>query len=253
MKKNIKDKEAVFEELKEQQIDENVENKTEQKKEVSEENEVTEEKKVSNQEKKDIEEAKVDVEKKEEKTKSKQTSSKSKKATKSKKNKDSSKELSKIKDELIKKEAELVKIEEERNALNDKFLRMQAEFDNYRKRTIKEKMDIVKSGGENVLKDLLPILDDLDLAITHIDKADDVESLKTGIQLIKNKFATFIQSKGLSEVEALHQEFDTDKHEALTKIPVEDENLKGKIVEVLQKGYKLNEKVIRFAKVVIGE
>lgn len=229
------------------------------------------EKNIKNQEDKDIKSEKVeeqienknveskseDKKKSDAKTKETKSSKKSTKTTKIKKTKDSDKETSKqvakLEKELTQKEEELTKLEEANKTLNDKFLRIQAEFDNYKKRTIKEKMDLVKSGGENVLKDLLPILDDLDLAIEHIDKAKDIESLKTGIQLIQNKFKTFIQSKGLSEVEALHKEFDTDNHEALTKIPVEDKKLKGKIVEVLQKGYKLNDKVIRFAKVVIGE
>lgn len=137
--------------------------------------------------------------------------------------------------------------------MRDKYLRLSAEFDNYRKRTLREKSDILKYGSEEVLKDLLPVVDDLDRALKVIETATDINAVKDGLSLIVNKFNEFLKSKGVKEIDAVGQELNTDLHEAITKFPVQDETQKGKIVDVVQKGYMLNDKVMRFSKVVVGE
>ena len=138
-------------------------------------------------------------------------------------------------------------------ASNDKYLRLSAEFDNFRKRTLKEKMDLMKNASESVIVSFLPVIDDVERAIKAIETSNNLETTKEGISLIYNKFKDFTKQNGVVEIEAKGLELDTDHHEAITKIPAPSEELKGKIVEVLQKGYMLNDKVIRFAKVVIGE
>lgn len=134
----------------------------------------------------------------------------------------------------------------------DKYLRLVAEFDNYRKRTLKEKMDLIATGGEDVVKSLLVVLDDIDRAMAAMETANDVEAMKEGMTLIHHKLMDTLRSRGLEEIEALGQELDTDLHEAVAKFPAEGEN-KGKIIDVIQKGYKLKDKVARHAKVVVGE
>jgi len=143
--------------------------------------------------------------------------------------------------------------EEKYNELNDRYLRLMAEFDNYRKRTLKEKMELTKNGGEDVLKGILPVVDNMERAMKSIETATDTEAVKEGINLIYKKFQEFLTGKGLKEIEAQGLELDTDKHEAVTKFPAPSEDLKGKIIDVIEKGYTLNDKVIRYAKVVIGE
>lgn len=137
--------------------------------------------------------------------------------------------------------------------LKDKHLRLQAEFDNYRRRTLKEKADLISSAGEKVLKDLLPVVDDLDRAMESTATAQDIDAVREGFELIVNKFQNFLKNNGVSEIEAKEQDFDADKHEAVTKFPAPSEDLKGKVIDVVQKGYMLNGKVMRFAKVVVGE
>jgi len=170
-----------------------------------------------------------------------------------KNDKKSDKKKNSSKNKTDEKEEKIKELEAQIQALSDKHLRLQAEFDNFRKRTLKERMDLIKNAGEDTLKDLLPVIDDIDRAIANIDAAKDLQAVKDGINLIQLKFQDFMKSKGLAEIEALHVEFDTDLHEAITKIPAPEEELKGKIVDVIQKGYTLNEKVVRFAKVIIGE
>lgn len=137
--------------------------------------------------------------------------------------------------------------------MKDKYLRLTAEFDNYRKRTLKEKADLLKYSSEEVLKDLLPVIDDFDRALKAIETANDINAVKDGIALIVNKFNDFLKAKGVKEIEAIGKDLDTDLHEAITKIPVQEEAQKGKIVDVIQKGYMLHDKVMRFSKVVVGE
>lgn len=139
------------------------------------------------------------------------------------------------------------------NDINDKYIRLSAEFDNYRKRTLKEKTDLIKTAGGDTLSSMLPVVDDFERALQSIENATDVVAVKEGVALIYNKFKEFLKNKGIAEIDALNQEFNTDFHEALTKIPAPEESMKGKVVDVIQKGYKIEDKVIRFAKVVIGE
>ena len=137
--------------------------------------------------------------------------------------------------------------------LNDKYLRLSAEFDNYRKRTLKEKMELTKNAGEQVLVKILPVVDNFERALASMEQAKDVEALKKGVELIYNSFKEFLAQNGVKEVPCLNSEFDTDIHEAITKIPAPSEEQKGKVVDCIEKGYYLNDKVMRFAKVVVGE
>lgn len=137
--------------------------------------------------------------------------------------------------------------------LQDKYIRLMAEFDNFRKRSLKERTDLIKSAGEDILLNILPVMDDFERGLSAMEKAQDVESVKQGVLLIYNKFKDFLAQRGVKEIEASKQDFNVDMHEAITKIPAPEEDLKGKVVDVVQKGYYLNDKVIRFAKVVIGE
>lgn len=139
------------------------------------------------------------------------------------------------------------------NELQDKYLRLSAEFDNFRRRSIKEKSDYFKNAEEDVLIKILPVVDDFERALKFIDTAKDIAAVKDGIKLIYNKFSEFLNQRGVKPIESLNQEFNTDLHEALTKIPAPKEELKGKVVDEIEKGYYLNDKIIRFAKVVIGE
>ncbi len=152
-----------------------------------------------------------------------------------------------------KKQIEIDELKEKLNEISDKHLRLQAEFDNFRRRTMKEKADLIKSGGESVLINILPVIDDFERALNSLKDVADDDAGKQGTTLIYNKFEEFLKQNIVKEIEALNQDFDVDLHEALTKIPAPDEKLKGKVVDVIQKGYLLNDKVIRFAKVVIGE
>ena len=137
--------------------------------------------------------------------------------------------------------------------LKDKHIRLQAEFDNYRKRTLKERMELLKTASESLLVSILPVIDDFDRAMQTLDMVEEDSHAKDGVTLIYTKFQDFLRQNGVKEIESKGQEFNTDLHEAITKIPAPSEDLKGKIVDVVQKGYYLNDKVIRFSKVVIGE
>ncbi len=183
--------------------------------------------------------------------KSKQAQKNTKKEDKGKKTNDS---LASDKEEKTdtrsqKKES----LEEKLTEAQDKYLRLSAEFDNYRKRTLKEKMDLTKSAGESILSNILPVMDDFDRALQLMDSASDCKSMKDGIDLIYNKFQEFLKSNGIKEIKAVNMEFDTDLHEAITKIPAPEKKLKGKVVDVIQKGYYLNDKIIRYSQVVVGE
>ena len=143
--------------------------------------------------------------------------------------------------------------EERAAAAEDKYLRLAAEFDNYRRRTSKEKLDLVKSAGEEILKGILPVLDDCERAIEQLEKTEASTFEKEGTGLIYNKLRSYVKSCGLEELEVKDKEFDTDTAEAVAQIPVQDPDQKGKVIDVIQKGYTLNGKIIRFAKVVIGQ
>ena len=134
----------------------------------------------------------------------------------------------------------------------DKYLRLQAEFDNYRKRTLKEKMELVQTGGRDVLLAMLPVRDDVQRAVDAMQKSDDLEALRAGVTLISQKFTEALRQKGVTEIEVLDKEFDADFSEAVARFAAGDEK-KGKVIDVVQTGYMLGEKVLRFAKVVVGE
>lgn len=143
--------------------------------------------------------------------------------------------------------------EEKIKELTDKYLRLSAEFDNYRKRTLKEKIELTKSAGEELLKNILPVMDDFERGINTINNTNDITAVKQGMDLIYVKFKDFLNQNGVREIEAKDKEFNIDYHEAVTKIPAPKKDLKGKVVDVIEKGYTLNDKVIRYSKVVIGE
>jgi len=176
---------------------------------------------------------------------------------------DSSGDVSAQKDEIQNKRSRKLKkdkttelietLEDSLAQKNDQYLRLHAEFDNYRKRTLKEKMELTKSAGESLLINILPVIDDFERAMKAMETATEIAPIKEGIDLIYKRFSDFIKMNGIKEIDAKEKEFDTDLHEAITKIPSPSEDLKGKVVDVIQKGYTLNDKVIRFAKVVIGE
>ncbi|MVN22153.1 nucleotide exchange factor GrpE [Mucilaginibacter sp. HMF7410] len=144
------------------------------------------------------------------------------------------------------------KLKEELALANDKFLRLYAEFDNYKRRTSKERVELLQTAGKDVIVSLLPVLDDFERANRAIENATDVASVKEGVNLVHNKLKNLLTQKGLKEMASKGEVFDADIHEAVTNIPAPDPSLKGKIVDVLEEGYLLNDKVIRFAKVVVG-
>jgi molecular chaperone GrpE len=149
--------------------------------------------------------------------------------------------------------AEVKAIEEKLADIQDKYIRLSAEFDNYRKRTLREKMELSKYASEDMLLKIIPLMDDFERALQHMDTATDIEAMKNGINLIYLKFSEFLKQNGIREIEALNTGFNVDLHEAVSKMPVTDENQKGKVIDVVLKGYYLQEKVLRFSKVVVGE
>ena len=166
------------------------------------------------------------------------------------KKKSSKKEDQKTKIEEL--EATISQMEEKAAKDKDDYLRLMAEFDNYRRRTSQEKLEIVSMASTETIKGLLPILDDCERALKVLQDSNDGEAAKEGTELIYNKLISYLKSKGLAVIDALDQTFDTDLHEAVAQFPVEDEEKKGKVFDVVQTGYTLNGKVIRFAKVVVG-
>lgn len=154
-------------------------------------------------------------------------------------------------EELLQKQ--LDEANEKVASLEDKYLRQVAEFDNYRKRTIKEKAELIKNGGERAIESILPVLDDFERAIQNMSKDENTAEMLTGVELIYNKFIGILQQNGLQKIETEGKDFDTDYHEAIAMIPAPDESLKGKVLDCVQTGYTLNDKVIRHAKVAVGE
>lgn len=143
--------------------------------------------------------------------------------------------------------------EEKFAELNDKYLRLYSDFDNFRKRSIKEKADIISNATSGLMKDLLPLLDDFERAIANNESTEDVQGLKEGFSLIYNKALNTLKAKGLEPVEVKGEVFDAELHDAITNIPVPTDDLKGKVVDVVEKGYNLKGKPLRFAKVVVGQ
>jgi molecular chaperone GrpE len=137
--------------------------------------------------------------------------------------------------------------------VQDKYIRLYSEFENYKRRTTKERSDLLRSANQETLVSLLPVLDDFERAMKSINAVEDNDAMKTGIELVYGKLKTTLTQKGLKEMETNGKEFDVEFHEGITKIPAPTEDLKGKVIDTLEKGYFLNEKVIRFAKVVVGE
>lgn len=149
--------------------------------------------------------------------------------------------------------AEVASLTEKVEQLTKEKLLLMADFDNYRKRTIKEKADLIKSGGEECLKNLLPIIDDFERSLQALNTSTEIDALVEGVNLIYNKFKGYLAQNGVKEIETANAPFDTEYHEAVTTFPVEDADKKGKVIDCVQKGYTLNDKVIRFSKVVVGE
>lgn len=139
------------------------------------------------------------------------------------------------------------------NELNNSYLRLNAEFDNYRKRTLKEKAELLKSGSERVLLDIIAVVDDFERALDNISKTEDIDAVKEGIDLIYSKFSNFLTKHGVKEIETIGHAFDTDKHEAVTTIPAQSEEDKDKIIDSIQKGYTLDDKIIRYPKVIVAK
>jgi molecular chaperone GrpE len=140
----------------------------------------------------------------------------------------------------------------EADELRDKYLRLHAEFDNFRRRTSKERLELFKTANQELMVALIPVLDDLERAQVAMKDAQDVNAVREGVELIFNKFTGLLQQKGLKPMEVIGQPFDADVHEAITQIPAPSEEMKGKVIDQVEKGYYLNDKVVRFAKVVIG-
>ena len=160
---------------------------------------------------------------------------------------------SKKADKKDKKKVKAENFEAKYKEMNDKYMRLTAEFDNYRKRNLKEKMDLVKSAGQDILINILPVMDNFERAIQSMDTESKEGAVKEGIEIIYNNFKEFLLQRGVKEIEAVGKDFDTDLHEAITKIPAPEKSLKGKVIDVIEKGYELHGKIIRFAKVVIGD
>ncbi len=151
------------------------------------------------------------------------------------------------------KDLRIIKLQEQVEELKDKYLRQVADYDNLRKRTARERLETMQTAGKDVISSLLVVLDDSERAEKQLQVSEDVEEIRQGVLLVFNKLRATLQSRGLKPMEALGAEFNPDMHEAITEVPTPDENMKGKIVAEVEKGYLLNDKIIRFAKVVVGK
>ena len=172
-------------------------------------------------------------------------------AAKEKKN-SSKKESKKEKAKIEELEAKVAELENKVAKDKDDYIRLMAEFDNYRRRTSQEKLELVSMASTDTIKGLLPVLDDCERALKVLMESNDSDAAKEGTELIYNKLMSYLKTKGLAFIEAMGQDFDTDLHEAVAQFPVQEETQKGKVFDVVQTGYTLNGKVIRFAKVVVG-
>ena len=148
--------------------------------------------------------------------------------------------------------ARIAKLEEELEQEKKKYAYKLAEFENFRKRTLNEKAELIKNGAESAMRDLLPVIDDVERALDAINKGGDLESIKEGVGLIYNKFIKYLESQHVTAIESTGMDFDTDVHEAVTMFPAPDPSMKGKVIDTAVKGYKVNDKVLRYAKVVVG-
>jgi molecular chaperone GrpE len=148
---------------------------------------------------------------------------------------------------------ELDRLQKELQEQKEKYIRLYADFDNFKRRNAKERVELIQTAGREVIQSMLEVMDDCDRAEKQMQKSDDLKQIREGIQLVFTKFRNTLQSKGLKEMNSIGQEFNPDVHEAITEIPVPDENMKGKVVDEVEKGYLLNDKIIRFSKVVVGK
>jgi molecular chaperone GrpE len=155
--------------------------------------------------------------------------------------------------ETMDTDAELMKLEAELQEQKDKYLRLFAEFDNYKRRSSRERMELVQTAGKEVITSLLDVLDDCDRAEKQLEQSRDIYEIRGGILLVFNKLRAVLQSKGLRPMESVHTEFDTNMHEAISEIPAPTPDLKGKVIDEVTPGYYLNDKIIRFAKVIVGK
>lgn len=144
------------------------------------------------------------------------------------------------------------KLKDELSQANDKYLRLYAEFDNFRRRTTKERVELLQTAGKEIIVSLLPILDDFERAFKSMEQATDIVAVKAGVELIHSKLANILSQKGLKPMESVGQPFDADLHEAITNVPAPAEDRKGKVIDEMEKGYYLGDKVVRFAKVIVG-
>jgi molecular chaperone GrpE len=149
--------------------------------------------------------------------------------------------------------SDLKSAEEKLAEMQDRYVRLSAEFDNYRKRTLREKMELSKYATEELLLKIIPLMDDFDRALAHMDTATDIVAMKDGIDLIYNKFSEFLKQNGIKEIESMNSGFNVDLHDAIAKVPVQEEEQKGRVIDVVQKGYYIYDKVLRHSKVVVGE
>lgn len=156
-------------------------------------------------------------------------------------------------DDEVGEESELEKLQAELDEVKDKYVRLVAEFDNFRKRNAKERIELIQTAGKDVIQSLLDVLDDSERAQKQMETSDDLVQIKEGINLVFNKLQTTLQHKGLTKMKAKNQPFDADLHEAITEIPAPNEDMVGKVIDEVQPGYYLNDKLIRFAKVVVGK
>ena len=150
-------------------------------------------------------------------------------------------------------EERIAELEQELEKEKKEYLFLMAEFDNFRKRTMKEKIEIMKNGAEKAMSDILPVIDDFERALQAMGEQTDVKSLKEGVELIYNKFIKYLEANGVKAIDSNKAEFDTELHEAVANFPTPEEELKGKVIDTVQKGYKINDKVLRHAKVVVGQ
>jgi len=228
--------------------------KNQQQQEEQKANQQEQESKKQEQDKQAAAEEKEQEENKEEQQEEQEQNQEQKEKTAGKEEKKKDKKKSGQKEEGKGKKEKKEKTDAEKLAeLNDKYLRLTAEYDNYRRRTLKEKMELSKSAGEEILQSLLPVVDDFDRALQSIDESQDIDAIKEGVHLIYNKLKDVLEEKGVKEIEAKDEDFNTDKHEAVSKIPAPSEDMKGKVVDVVQKGYYINDKILRYSKVVVGE
>jgi len=155
--------------------------------------------------------------------------------------------------EPVAEESEMEKLKTELEESKDKYLRKVAEFENFKRRNAKERIELIQTAGRDVITEMLDVLDDCDRAQKQLDTSDDATAIKEGVMLVFNKLRNTLQARGVKVMETLHQEFNADLHEAITEIPAPSEDLKGKILDEVMKGYYLNDKIIRHAKVVVGK